>query len=246
MCIWLMAAEHDNAIEYDPGWIKEEIHAKSHIDFDKLFDSGWLELWDGDKLVRASKSVASCYQCATSETETETEKETDPPTPQGERREGFAEFLEKGVPEGCDPLDANPLDPGPGLPNKLNQEAKWEPEDFCEEAWAVFRELEKLGSVWLGCVRTLHRKTGKTLGQIVGDAIKTHGVEWTRTQIWDRQDGYFYAKGLSAIKTPAGLAGTIYQRNTEASLSRSGNSETDQDRAAQRMADEILGRKSNE
>lgn len=77
LCIWLMAAEHDNEIEYDPGWIKEEIHAKSHIDFDRLIKDGWLQVFENGRLISASVSLASCQQSATSETETETETEVE-------------------------------------------------------------------------------------------------------------------------------------------------------------------------
>jgi hypothetical protein len=231
-----MAAEHDNAIDFDPSWIKEEIHAKVRIDFELLIREEWLEVVDIPDVTIPYNSVQNRTNLyLETETETETEKEKDPLTPQGESREGLREFLEKAPEE-------NPIGPRTSIPNRQTPKPSTQPNSFSDDTWKILNELQKMGAIWLNAQRVNHSKSGRTVGQIIDEAVRMYGYEWACGQIWDEREGYFHSKGLTGIKTPAGLGGMIlYQiQNKNLEKINTGSITSASERRAKETADRIL------
>jgi hypothetical protein len=67
VALMLIAADTDNLIPADPGYVRRRAYLNTEPDFSRLLELGFLE--------RASNMLATCKQDARPETETETETE---------------------------------------------------------------------------------------------------------------------------------------------------------------------------
>jgi hypothetical protein len=159
-----------------------------------------------------------------------------PLTPQGESREGLREFLENAPEE-------NPIGPGPGLPNRLTPKSATHPDKFSDDTWKILTGLQKMGIIWFKAHAVAHTKSGRTVGQIVDEAISFYGYQWTWAQLWDERDGYFCSRGFTGIKTPAGMGGLLLSRLQDANLQKmSKGAETFADQNAKDTASRIIAK----